>query len=70
MFVEAVYAVRMVDSRFLGTVLKLVLKIHSTLGDEFGFILWWKGEIENILCWRSCSDGLFKGRAGVLACHS
>ena len=54
----------------LNIVLKLMLKTHNTLENEFGFILWWKGEIENILWWRgSYSGGLFKERAGVLACQ-
>lgn len=61
------FTLHMVDSRFLDFVLKLMLKTYNTLENEFGFILRWKGEIENILCWRSYSGGLFKERAGVLA---
>lgn len=69
-FVGAVFALLVVDNRFMGVVLKLVLKTHNILENEFGFNLRWKGEIENILYWGSYSGGLFKARAGVLACQS
>jgi len=57
---KQVFALHMVDSRFLDIVLKLMLKTHNTLENEFGFILRCKGEIENILCWRIYSGVLFK----------
>ena len=63
------FALHVVDNRFLDIVPKLMLKTHNTLENEFCFILRWKGEIENIRCWRSYSGGLFKERAGVLACQ-
>ena len=48
-----------------------MLKTHNTLENEFGFILRWKGEIENMLWWRrSYSGGLFKERAVVLTCQN
>jgi hypothetical protein len=66
-----VFALHVVDILFLDIVLKLMLKTHNTLENEFGFILRWKSEIENIhvLCWRSYSGGMFKEQAGVLACQ-
>ena len=69
-FVEAVFFLHVVDNWFLNIVLKHMLKTHNTLENEFGFILRWKGEIEKTLWWSSYSGGLFKERAGVLACQS
>jgi len=55
-----VFALHVVDKGLLDVIIKLMLKTHNTLENEFGFILKWKSEMLNILCWRSYSGVLFK----------